>query len=80
MKLSGLNPFASDEPLFESVTGSTKWVIEAYRPGRMVWGGAPPAIVDAHMAQHPEADRTLVRGGNLSALLEGRTSGSTTGA
>jgi predicted TIM-barrel fold metal-dependent hydrolase len=69
MKLSGLGHFASDEPLFESATTFTTRVIEAYGPARTVWGGGPPAIVDAHMPRHSEADRALVRGGNLSALL-----------
>jgi predicted TIM-barrel fold metal-dependent hydrolase len=78
MKLSGLNHFASDEPLFESAIGFTTRVIDAYTPARMAWGAGPPAIVDAHMAQHPEADRALVRGGNLSGLL-GRRTGSTAG-
>ena len=69
MKLSALNHFATDEPLFESARAFTKRVIEAFGPRRMVWGGGSPSIVDAHMGEYAEADRALVKGGNLAMLL-----------
>ena len=69
MKLSGINHFASDEPLFESAREFTKRVIEAYGPARTVWGGGSPTIVDTHMEQYPEAERALAKGENLAALL-----------
>ena len=69
MKLSGLNHFATDEPLYESACAFTRRVIDAYGPRRLVWGSGSPAIVDTHMSEHSEADRALVKGGNLAALL-----------
>ena len=38
MKLSGLNHFAQDAPFYFSVRPFTAKVIEAFGPGRMVWG------------------------------------------
>jgi predicted TIM-barrel fold metal-dependent hydrolase len=69
MKLSGLNHFAHDEPLYESARPFTRRVIEAFGPERMVWGSGTPAIVDAHMTGFSEADRQKVKGGNLQRLL-----------
>jgi len=69
MKLSGLNHFAKDEPLYESTRPFTRRVIEAFGPDRLVWGSGTPRIVDAHMAQYSEADRAKVKGGNLVRLL-----------
>lgn len=69
MKLSGLNHFAQDEPLYESALPFTRQVVEAFGPERLVWGSGTPRIVDAHMPAHSEADRTRVKGGNLQRLL-----------
>jgi predicted TIM-barrel fold metal-dependent hydrolase len=69
MKLSGLNHFASDAPLYESARPFTRRVIAEFGPQRMVWGSGTPGIVDAHMESHAEGDRALVRGGNLARLL-----------
>lgn len=69
MKLSGLNHFAKDEPLYESAQDFTRQVVEAFGPDRMVWGSGTPRIVDAHMAAYSEDDRARVKGGNLQRLL-----------
>jgi predicted TIM-barrel fold metal-dependent hydrolase len=69
MKLSGINHFATDEPLYESARPFTRRVIEAFGPERMVWGSGTPRIVDAHMQTYTEAERALVKGGNLVRLL-----------
>ena len=69
MKLSGLNHFAQDAPFYESAKPFTRRVIEAFAPERLVWGSGAPAIVDAHMESWQEAERALVKGGNLAGLL-----------
>ena len=70
MKLSGLNHFTKDEPLYESVKPFTKRVIKAFGPDRMVWGSGTPAIVDAHMEGYDEEDRAKVKGGNLERMID----------
>ena len=70
MKLSGLNHFASDAPLYTSARPFTSRVIEAFGPERMVWGSGTPEIVDAHMADYTEGERALVKGDNLARLLK----------
>lgn len=70
MKLSGLNHFAKDEPLYESAKPFTRRVVCAFGPDHMVWGSGSPAIVDAHLANYSEEDRQKVKGGNLSRLLQ----------
>ncbi len=69
MKLSGLNHYADDEPLYESVIPFSRWVADAFGPGRMVWGSGTPKIVDTHLAHWSEDDRAKVKGGNLQRLL-----------
>lgn len=69
MKLSGLNHFALDEPLYESALPFTSRVIKAFGPDRMVWGSGTPKIVDAHMQGYSQAAIAKVKGGNLSQLL-----------
>lgn len=69
MKLSGLNHFAADAPLYESARPFTRRVVEAFGPDRLVWGSGTPAIVDAHMPEYSTADREKVKGGNLARLL-----------
>lgn len=69
MKLSGLNHFAEDGPLYESAKSFTQWVADAFGAERMVWGSGTPDIVDAHLSHWPESDRELVKGGNLQSLL-----------
>ena len=66
MKLSGFGHFAQDAPLYESAKPFTRRVIEAFGPECMVWGSGTPAIVDAHLADYGEAERALVKGGNLA--------------
>ncbi len=66
MKLSGLGHFAQDAPLYASARPFTRRVIEAFGPQRMVWGSGTPAIVDAHLADYGDAERRLVKGGNLA--------------
>jgi predicted TIM-barrel fold metal-dependent hydrolase len=69
MKLSGLNHYADDEPLYESVVPFSRWVADAFGPDRMVWGSGTPKIVDTHLAHWSEVDREKVKGGNLQRLL-----------
>ncbi len=69
MKLSGLNHFATDAPLYLSARSFTRRVIEAFGPDQMVWGSGTPDIVDAHLAEYTEADRQKVKGENLARLL-----------
>ncbi|MGI8423486.1 MAG: amidohydrolase family protein [Chloroflexota bacterium] len=70
MKLSGINHFASDGPLFESARRFTRLAADAYGPDRMVWGSGTPKIVDTHLAHWSDAARAQVRGGNLARLLK----------
>ncbi len=69
MKLSGLNHFATDAPLYLSARPFTRMVIEAFGPNRLVWGSGTPDIVDAHMEGYAETDKMKVKGDNLAALL-----------
>ncbi|MBN4064149.1 amidohydrolase [Dehalococcoides mccartyi] len=69
MKLSGLNHYADDEPLYESVIPFSRWVADSFGPDRMVWGSGSPSIVDAQLAHWSESDRAKVKGGNLQRLL-----------
>ncbi len=69
MKLSGLNHFAEDAPLYESAKTFTSLVIETFGPDRMVWGSGTPNIVDAHMQGFSETDINKVKGENLRQLL-----------
>jgi L-fuconolactonase len=69
MKLSELQHFAKEPPLYLDGRALTERVIAAFGPERLVWGGGTPAIVDAHMPGYREADRAKVKGGNLAALL-----------
>ena len=69
MKLSGLNHFAEDAPLYTSARPFTRQVIQAFGPERMVWGSGTPAIVDAHLADYSDAERSQVKGENLRRLL-----------
>jgi predicted TIM-barrel fold metal-dependent hydrolase len=69
MKLSGLNHFAKDAPLYLSAKPFTRLVIEAFGPDRMVWGSGSPKIVDAHMEAYSETERMKVKGSNIVTLL-----------
>ena len=69
MKLSGLGHFATDGPLYGSAKRFTRAAIDAFGPERLVWGGGTPSVVDAHLDREPEAERALVKGGNLARLL-----------
>lgn len=69
MKLSGLNHFAEDEPLYESAFPFTKRLIEEFGPEKMVWGSGTPKIVDAHMKGYSQEDINKVKGGNIRRLL-----------
>lgn len=69
MKLSGLNHFAVDAPLYPSAKPFTRWVAAAFTPARMVWGSGVPEIVDEHLVGYSEAERARVKGGNLVKLL-----------
>jgi predicted TIM-barrel fold metal-dependent hydrolase len=71
MKLSGLGHFAEDPPLYESARPFTRRVVDAFGPGRMLWGGGTPDIVDAHLPDHPETERERVRGNNAAELVWG---------
>ena len=69
MKLSGLNHFSDDAPLYLEARPFTRLVIDAFGPDRMVWGSGTPGIVDAHLDREPVAAREKVKGGNLAKLL-----------
>ena len=69
MKLSGLNHFAEDAPLYTSARPFTKRVIEAFGPRPDGVGQWYPQIVDAHMKNYSAADIDKVKGGNLQQLL-----------
>lgn len=69
MKLSGLNHFAMDAPLFESARTITSQVATAFGPDRMVWGSGTPRIVDVQLAEFSESDRAKVKGENLFRIL-----------
>jgi predicted TIM-barrel fold metal-dependent hydrolase len=69
MKLSGLNHFSQDAPLYLEAKPFTRLVIDAFGPDRLVWGSGTPDIVDAHMDRESEAERAQVKGGNLARLL-----------
>lgn len=69
MKLSGINHFASDGPLYASAKRFTRLVADAYGPDRMVWGSGTPKIVDEHLAHWSTADREKVKGDTLARLL-----------
>jgi predicted TIM-barrel fold metal-dependent hydrolase len=69
MKLSGLDYVADDAPLYLGARPLTRQLADAFGPARLVWGGGTPAIVDAHLDHFSDADRALVKGGNLARLL-----------
>lgn len=69
MKLSGLNHFAQDAPLYEGAKPFTRLVVDAFGPDRLVWGSGTPGIVDAHLAHLSQTERAKVKGGNLLKLL-----------
>lgn len=69
MKLSGINHFKTDAPLYESALPFTRVVADAFGADRMVWGSGSPKIVDTHLAHWSEADRAKVLGENLKSLL-----------
>lgn len=69
MKLSGLNHFSRDAPLYQDARPFTRRLIGEFGPDRLVWGSGTPAIVDAHMPEYSEVDRLKVKGGNLGRLL-----------
>lgn len=72
MKLSGLNHFAHDAPLYSSARPFTRWVVAAFGPQRMVWGSGTPEIVDAHLPNASAQERAAVKGENLMRLLDGK--------
>ena len=69
MKLSGLNHYAKDAPLYENERPFTRRVIAEFGPERVVWGSGTPKIVDAHMQGYPASDIAKVKGLNLKRLL-----------
>jgi len=70
MKLSGLNHFSTDAPLYPSAKTFTRTVVDAFGPDRMVWGSGTPGIVDAHLAHLSAEARAKVKGGTLATLLK----------
>lgn len=77
MKLSGLNHFATDAPLYKSAKPLTKRIIAEFGPSRMVWGSGSPDIVDAHMEGYSAAEIAAVKGGNLMRLIDWGDGGTT---
>ncbi|MAS33810.1 MAG: hypothetical protein CL610_07380 [Anaerolineaceae bacterium] len=70
MKLSGLDHFATDAPLYESARRFTRLLVDAFGSQRMVWGSGTPEIVDAHLSHLSASDRDAVKGDNLARLLK----------
>ncbi len=70
IKLSGLAHFAQEPPFYLDALPTTRRVIDAFGPDRLVWGDGTPGIVDAHLAHLPETERAKVKGGNLAKLLK----------
>ena len=70
MKLSGLNHFADDAPLYRSAKRFTRLVADAFGASRMVWGSGTPDIVDAHLEHFSATEREMVKGDNLVHLLQ----------
>ena len=64
MKLSGLNHFSQDAPLYLETRPFTRTVIDAFGPHRLVWGSGTPAIV--------LEDGTLIGGYLPPAALDAR--------
>lgn len=71
MKLSALDHFFDDGPLYESERPLTSLVADTFGPDQLVWGKGTPEIVDVHMSEYSEADRAKVKGGNLADLVWG---------
>jgi predicted TIM-barrel fold metal-dependent hydrolase len=69
MKLSGLNHFANDPPLYQGVQSFVRLVADAFGPDRLVWSSGTPQIVDAHLDHWTEDERAKVKGRNLENLL-----------
>jgi predicted TIM-barrel fold metal-dependent hydrolase len=69
MKLSGINHFSTDAPLYRDAKPFTRWVADAFGPDRLVWGSGTPQIVDTHLDHWSETEREKVKGGNLAQLL-----------
>jgi predicted TIM-barrel fold metal-dependent hydrolase len=70
MKLSGLNHFSDDVPLYLEAKPFTRLAIDAYGSDRLVWGSGTPGIVDAHLDRESAEERAKVKGGNLARLLQ----------
>jgi predicted TIM-barrel fold metal-dependent hydrolase len=68
VKLSGLGHFADDAPRYESARPFTRWVVDAFGPERMAWGGDTPEVVDVHLADRTAAERERVKGGTVAEL------------
>ena len=69
MKLSGLNHFATDGPLYPSARRFTRLVADAFGPQHLVWGSGTPGIVDAHLEHWGAPERAAVKGATLARLL-----------
>jgi predicted TIM-barrel fold metal-dependent hydrolase len=69
MKLSGLNHFATDGPLYPSARRFTRLVADAFGPQHLVWGSGTPGIVDAHLEHWGAQERAAVKGATLARLL-----------
>jgi predicted TIM-barrel fold metal-dependent hydrolase len=69
MKLSGLNHFSSDAPLYLEAKPFTRLVADTFGPDRLVWSSGSPRIVDAHFDHFTQEERDMIKGGNLEKLL-----------
>ena len=70
MKLSGLNHFSDDAPLYLEAKPFVRLVADAFGSERLVWSNGSPSIVDAHLDHLSEDDRERIKGGNLAQLLK----------
>ena len=75
MKLSGLNHYATDELLFESVIPFSRCVVDSFGPDRMVLGSGSPEIVDTHLTHWSESDRGKSKATICSACSASRALG-----
>lgn len=69
MKLSELENFANDPPLFESILPFTRRVIREFGPSRMIWSGGSVQIANVHFNGYSAIDMAAVKGGNIQRLL-----------
>lgn len=69
MKLSGFRHMGSDSPAYASIRPLADSVLNAFGPGRLLWGGETPDVIDSLYPDLSEQERAAIKGGNLARLL-----------